>query len=308
MRPSNTVVYLGIAGGILAVSTSAIFIRYAQEEAPSLAIAALRLTFATLLLFPFIYKSYRPELARLTRADLGLGLLSGVFLALHFATWISSLEFTSVSSSVVLVSSTPLWVALISPALLKEKLGKTALLGMILALLGGTLVAMNDLCAWQGQLTCQPPETLLAQNSLPGNLLALSGAWMATGYLIIGRKLRAKLSLPAYIFVVYGMAAAALLLLMLAAGQSPFGYAPLTYFWLLLLAIVPQLLGHSTFNWALGFLPASHVAITLLGEPIGSTILAFLLLQESPGTLELLGGALILLGILAASQRQNESA
>src|ERR1051325_5589800 len=124
---------------ILAVSTSSIFIRFAQKDAPSLVIAALRLTFASLLLAPIALTRHRDELRTLTRADLILGLVSGLFLALHFGTWISSLEFTTVASSVMFVSTGPLWVALLSPLLLKEKLTRAALIGLALVFLGGVI-------------------------------------------------------------------------------------------------------------------------------------------------------------------------
>ncbi len=303
-RPNSTFLTLAITGGILAVSTAAIFIRYAQQDAPSLVIAAMRLSLASLLLAPVAWLRYRRDLHRLTGNTLTLGLLSGFFLALHFATWVSSLEFTSVASSVVLVSTTPLWVALLSPLVLKEKISRQTVLGLGLALLGGTVVGLSEACSWQtgSGLICQLGENLFAGKNLWGNFLALAGAWMGAGYLLIGRRLREKMSLIPYIFVVYGMAAIVLIGIMLAAGQTPFGYPPLTYLWLFMLAALPQLVGHSTFNWALRYLPASYVAVTLLGEPIGSTILAFLILKESPSLLEISGGILILAGIYVASK------
>jgi drug/metabolite transporter (DMT)-like permease len=286
----------------LAVSTAAIFIRYAQKDVPSLVIAAVRLTIAALILAPVALTHHRDELARLSRRELGLGLLAGFFLSLHFATWISSLEYTSVASSVVLVSTTPLWVALFSPLVLKESISRTTVIGLMLALVGGTVVGLSDTCSWQSGLVCPPLAEFAKGQGFWGNFLALAGAWMGAGYLLIGRRLRSRMSLIPYIFVVYGMAAISLIILMLAAGQSPFGYPPITYLWLLLLALVPQLLGHSTFNWALRYLPASFVAVTLLGEPIGSTILAYLILREAPSMLEIIGGVLILAGIYVASQ------
>ena len=139
-----------------------------------------------------------------------------------------------------------------------------------------------------------------------GNFLALAGAWAVTGYLIIGRKLRAKMSLIPYIFVVYGMAAIGLIILMFAAGQSPFGYESKTYGWIFLLAAMPQLIGHSTYNWALRYLPAAFVAVTTLGEPIGSAILAFYILNERPTLAVVFGGVLILLGIYFAARSSSK--
>lgn len=294
---------LGLLTAILAVSTASIFIRFAQREAPSLVIAALRLTFAGLMLSPVALTRGRAELRRLSRRELLLGLLAGVFLAIHFATWISSLAYTSIASSVVLVSTGPLWVALLSPLFLREPLTRPVLFGMLLALAGGTVIGLSDSCTTQGGLTCPPLSEFVQGKAFLGNFLALVGAWAVAGYLMIGRSLRAKISLVPYIFLVYGIAALVLLGIMFAAGQRPTGFAPLTYLWIALLALVPQLIGHSTYNWALRYLPAALVSITTLGEPVGSAILAYFILQEAPSTLTLLGGALILAGIYLASSR-----
>jgi len=141
-----------------------------------------------------------------------------------------------------------------------------------------------------------------------GNFLALAGAWTVSGYLIIGRKLRAKMSLIPYIFLVYGMAAIVLIVLMFAAGQSPLGYPPQTYGWIFLLAAFPQLIGHTTYNWVLRYIPATLVAVITLIEPIGSAALAYMILREAPGGGVLLGGLLILIGIYMASRGTKEPA
>jgi drug/metabolite transporter (DMT)-like permease len=293
---------IALLTAILAVSTASIFIRFAQKDAPSLVIAAYRLSFASLALAPLALARHRDELRRLTRSELRLGLLSGIFLALHFATWISSLEYTAVASSVVLVSTSPLWVALLAPVFLKEPLSRWVLVGMLLALAGGTIIGLSDACHWSTGFVCPPLSEFVKGKASFGNFLALAGAWAVTGYLLIGRKLRARMSLIPYIFVVYGMAALVLIVVMLLAGESPVGYQPSTYVWLLLLALVPQLVGHSTYNWALRYLPAAFVAVITLGEPIGSTILAFMILQETPSLLQIAGGVLILAGIYISSK------
>ena len=294
---------------ILAVSTASIFIRFAQREAPSLVIAALRLTFASLILAPVAIGRYRDELSKLTQGDLLLGLLSGIFLAIHFATWITSLEYTSVASSVVLVSTGPLWVALLSPIFLKEPLTRPVVLGMLLALLGGTIIGLSDSCQMNlsgtTRLTCPPLSQFVQGKTFLGNFLALAGAWTVAGYLMIGRKLRVGMSLIPYIFVVYGIASVILLAIMFVAGQHPTGHSPIFYLWILLLALVPQLIGHSTYNWALRYLPAALVSVTTLGEPIGSAILAYFILLETPTPLTILGGVLILAGIYLASRTKK---
>lgn len=296
---------LVIIFGILAVSTGSIFVRFAQQYAPSLVIAAWRLTIATIVLAPIAIIRYRSELLSLRRKELLLALLSGIFLALHFVTWITSLEYTSVASSVVLVSTAPLWVALLAPLTIKEPITRLILGGMLLALLGGIIVGLSEVCfIGQSGLTCPSMGEFFKGEAFFGDILAVTGAIMAALYIIIGRRLRTGMSLIGYIFVVYGMAAIVLILIMLIAGYSPFGYPAQAYEWMILLALIPQLLGHSSFNWALGYLSAAYVSITLLGEPIGSTILAYFLLNETPSGLEIFGAILILSGIFIASQSQ----
>lgn len=293
---------LALLTAILAVSTSSIFIRFAQEEAPSLVIAALRLTCAALLLAPLAWRRHRHELQKLTRQEFILGCISGIFLAVHFATWISSLEYTSVASSVVFVSTGPLWVALLSPVLLNERLKRASILGLIVAVLGGILIGASDACTWDRELRCSAFNQILQGRALLGNFLALVGGWAVSGYLIIGRKLRTKMSLIPYIFLVYGLCALALIVIMFAAGQSPLGYPARTYGWIFLLAAFPQLIGHSTYNWVLRYIPATMVAIVTLVEPVGSAVLAYFVLREVPTSGVLIGGVLILSGIYLASR------
>lgn len=281
-----------------AVSTASILIRLAQRDgAPSMVIAALRMSFAVFMLAPVALTRHWDEIRRFTRTEILLGVLSGVFLAAHFVTWITSLEYTNVVSSVVLVGTGPLWVALLSPMLLKERVSRGAVFGLVLALLGGTLIGLSGWCSISGGLSCRSMGDALGGAMMRGNFLALTGAWAVTGYLIIGRKLRAGMSLLPYIFLVYGMAAITLVVLMFLTGNAPFGYKPQTYGWIFLLAAVPQLIGHTTYNWALKYLTATLVAITVLGEPIGSAILAFFILKEIPVFLTIAGGVFILVGI-----------
>jgi drug/metabolite transporter (DMT)-like permease len=288
---------------ILAVSTASIFVRFAQREAPSIVIAALRLGFAVVAIAPFAIIRYRSELRKLTRHELLLAALSGGFLAVHFAAWITSLEYTSIVSSVVLVSTGPLWVALFSPLFLKESLTRPVLIGMLLALLGGTVIALGDSCQISNGLVCPSFSGFLHGDALLGNFLALVGAWALAGYLMIGRSLRSGMSLLPYIFVVYGVAAVALFAAMFASGQRPTGFSGMTYAWIVLLALIPQLIGHSTFNWILRFVPVTLVAITTLGEPVGSAVLAYFILKEIPASLTIFGGFLILAGIYISSRK-----
>lgn len=294
---------LGLAVAILAVSTASIFIRFAQRQAPSLVIAAARLGLSALILLPFAWKGHRAELAALHPRQWGILILSGGLLAAHFAAWITSLELTSVAGSVVLVTTTPLWVAVFAPLLLHEAFSWRTMAGMVVALVGGALVAIGEPCL---PGTCASSGTWLEGSALLGNFLALVGAWTAAFYLLAGRKMRSSLSLVGYTFVVYSCAAVFLGLMVLVNGQSFLGYSPEIYGWFLLLALVPQLLGHSSFNWALKYLPAAFVSVALLGEPVGAILLAMFFLGEFPAPLELFGGAMILAGILIASLKKGE--
>jgi drug/metabolite transporter (DMT)-like permease len=306
--PRRSTLTFVLLAGILAVSTASIFIKFAQRAgAPSIVIAAFRLTLATLGLAPLALTRYRSELYRLTRREWILALLSGFFLALHFAFWITSLQYTSVASSVVLVTTTPLWVGLFAPLVLRERVGATTYVGLAMALAGGTVIGLSDACSWQaGSIACPAAASFFGGTAFLGDFLALAGAWMAAGYMLVGRKLRAKIDLIPYIFVVYGMAAVVLIAIMFGLGESPLGYFPVTYLWLVLLALVPQLLGHSIFNWSLKYLPVSLVSVTLLGEPVGSTVLAYFILQESPGWVKIIGAVLILAGIWLAARTGAE--
>ena len=299
---TKTRVTLAILIAILAVSTGSIFIRLAQKDAPSLVIAATRLTLASLVLAPIALTKHRDEIRNLTRGEWALAILSGLFLSIHFATWITSLEYTTVVASVVLVSTGPLWVALLSPIFLREFPTRWVWLGMGLALLGGILVGLSSSCSLSGfGLSCPPLSDLMAGSAFLGNFLALLGALTVAAYLMIGRRLRAKISLVPYIFIIYSVASLALIVYMLIAGQTPFGYPPITYLWMLCLALIPQLIGHSTYNWALRYMPASLVSVTTLSEPIGSAIFAFFILSEIPTGLTLVGGVFILAGIYVST-------
>lgn len=300
---------LATAAGILFVSTASIFIRFAQAEASSIAIAAARLVIASVVLVPLALVRNRQDWQQLSRADLIKGFFAGLFLALHFATWISSLALTSVVSSVVLVTTTPLWVAILSPLVLKEPIRRSVLFGLVISIAGGVIVGFGNTCSFhQGGFSCQGLD--FSGQALLGNFLALFGAWMAAGYMIMGRQLRKKLDTIPYTALVYGVAAIILLIVVFMRAEPVFSYSGETYFWLLAVGIFPQLLGHSLFNWALKYISAAYVSLTLLGEPIGTIILAYIFLKESPTPLEAVGAGLILIGIAIGSierlRRVNE--
>ena len=231
---------------------------------------------------------------KLSPAEVALALLSGLLLAAHFAFWISSLDYTSVMSSVVLVSTNPFFVGVASVLLLRESLGRGTVIGIIVAAAGGALIGLSDLGAGGAE-------------SLRGDLLALAGAAAVSGYLLIGRRLRAKLSLIGYIGFVYTTAAVALLVLAAVMGTSLGGYSLRAYILIALLAAGPQLIGHSSFNWALKYVSATFVTITVLAEPIGATLLAIPVLAQVPSPIKLAGGVLVLAGIYLAARQEAQA-
>ena len=298
--------YLLVPVGIVAVSTASLLIRFSQEYVPSITIAAFRLGLAALILLPYTLIKHSREIRNLSWDDLKFALLAGFFLAVHFASWITSLEYTSVASSVVLVTTTPLWVALVAPFFLGEKTPRIAFVGMVIALVGGIVIALSDVCVWlPGGLSCQSELGNLGPKTLLGDFLALLGAVAGAAYLMIGKHLRSKISLTPYIFLVYSTSAIFLVVAMLSSEGVPPIYPRKVYLWLLLLALLPQLLGHSIFNWSLKYLPTGYVAVNLLGEPVGSTILAYFFLNETPPAVKIIGAILILAGIVLATFRQR---
>jgi drug/metabolite transporter (DMT)-like permease len=279
--------YLVLAIGVVSVSFAAIFIRLA--EAPPLVIAAYRLCLASLLIAPVAGIRSHDELRKLSRRDIAMAVLSGAFLALHFGLWIASLSYTSVATSVVLVTANPIFVGIASYFLFHEKLGRQAILGIIVCLIGAVLIGYGN---WR-----------LGLSPLLGGVLALLGALAVAGYLLIGRRLRQRISLLSYTSLVYSSAGVLLLISALVAGHTLVGYSPTTYIMLALLAVVPQILGHSSLNWSLRFVSATLVTIAVLGEPVVATALAFLILDEAPTFTEIGGGILILAGIFIAFRK-----
>jgi drug/metabolite transporter (DMT)-like permease len=277
--------------GVFAVSTGSIFVRLA--DAPALVIAAYRCTLATLILLPIASISAPNELRRLARREWMLAFGAGFFLALHFATWISSLDYTSVASSVVLVTTNPIWVGLLTPFISSDRISRATALGILLSVTGGVVISAGDF--------------QVGGTALLGDGLALLGAMAAAVYLLLGRRLRQNLSLVSYVVVCYGSAALLLLALVAVLRLPMTGYSSDTYLWLLAMAVVPQIIGHTSYNWALGFFSASLIAVSLLGEPIGATVLAYLVLGESVGWVTVVGGAIILAGIYFAARGEAQS-
>ncbi len=290
--------------GVIGISSGSILVRLAQgQDMPSLVIAAWRLTLASAILLPLALTRRRSELSQMSGTSWRLALLSGFMLALHFASWITSLAYTSVASSTVLVTTSPLWVGLTAPFLLGEQLSRPLKIGIALAMLGSVLIGVADVVAVvDGRFHFSLTQFTHQPNPLLGNSLALVGAVAASAYLLIGRRLRGGMSLLCYTAVVYSTAAFFLILMAVVLGHNLFGYSAVAYLVMLLMAIFPQLIGHSSYNWALGYLTAASVSIAVIAEPIGATLLALLIFQEIPNAITLVGSALLLAGIVYASR------
>ncbi|MCP4109895.1 MAG: DMT family transporter [Desulfobacteraceae bacterium] len=282
--------YFALVSGVLAVSTGAIFARLAGE-APALVIAAYRVGLASLVLAPFAWWKARDEILNLSKKELALAGLSGFFLALHFATWISSLDYTSVANSVVLVNTNPLWVGILTPFIAKERIRTAAIVSIVISVAGGVIIGAGDFAT--------------GGKALFGDFLALMGSICAAIYLLLGRNLRRKLSLIAYVMVCYGSAAVILwgIVLLSGAQVTGFGSNTMAAFWAM--ALIPQLIGHTSYNWSLKWFSAGLIAVSLLGEPIGATILAYFIFGEGLTWLKIAGGALILAAIYIASASEK---
>ncbi len=294
--------FLVLGIGVLAASASSVLVRYAQDAGiASIAIAAWRMVIASLLLLPFALGLRLAELRAVGGRSARIAMLAGVFLALHFAAWITSLEYTSVASSAALVTTNPVWVGLATVFVFRERLARLSVLGIVISLAGCLLILWADLQAGEGAAgpTRQP---------LLGNGLALLGAVCISAYLLTGRQLAARLSLLGYVTLVYGMSAVVLVAMAVASGAALWGFPAAGWLAVAGLAIGPQLVGHSAFNWALRRLSPTFVALSILGEPVGSALLAGLLFGEIPGAMQWVAFGVLLAGIVVASLGEQSRA
>ncbi len=285
MRPRHVAL---LVLGVAAVSTSAPMIRLA--DAPPLAVAFYRNAFAAAVLLPLALVRHRSELSALGRRRFGALFVAGAFLAIHFAAWIPSVSLTTVAASTVLVTSQPIWAAAGARVILGERVRRSALVGIAVALGGAVLISGADFA--------------LSTRAFAGDLLALGGAVTAAGYLLTGRRLRQHLSLAAYTGVVYSVCALLLLAAALLSGTPLTGFEPKVWLLFALMALGPQILGHTVFNYLLRDLDTTLVAVAIMGEPVGASLLALALFGEVPPWSAVLGGALILTGIYVAVTAQ----
>lgn len=289
--------YAILAAGVVAVSLAAIFIRLAQDAGmSSLLISAARLGIAALLLTPITLRRYWSHIQQLTQTELLLIIVSGVVLAFHFIAWTLSLEYTTVLISVVLVTTSPLWSAALEVVVLHVRLHRWVIVGLFIAIIGGVVISLPG-----------DGDTLaLGSNPVLGGLLALTGAATFAVYMVIGQKIRAKMPVIPYIWMVYGIAAIVACVVVFLTRTPVAGFSTESYVWLLLTALVPQLIGHSSFNYAVEHLSATYIGIASQLEPVGSAILAYFVFQELPRPLQIVGSGVILVGLVLASIGQAQ--
>ncbi|WP_410764414.1 DMT family transporter [Haloferax sp. DFSO60] len=276
--------YTALSVAVLAVSTSAILVRW--STAPSLIKAFYRVVFTVALLAPVAFTRYRDEFSLISRRDLVFATGAGVALAAHFASWFESLNHTTVAASVTLVQAQPLFVVVGAWALLDERVNRRIVVGIAIALGGMVVMSVSDFLTPSGA-----PQPLL------GNALAVVGAITAAAYVLTGRSVRSRVSLVPYVVVVYSVCALALGVVILGRGDPLVGYPAREWILFFAMAVGPGIFGHTVINWALAHVESSVVSVSLLGEPVGSTLLALVLLSEIPTVPTLVGGAVVLGGI-----------
>ena len=277
-----TAVYVSVlAVALIGIGHGAIFVRVA--EADPIVIAAFRLGVATVVLAPVTLIFAYTDLRRLNRRELQLIAGAAVFLALHFATWIASLDFTSIANSVVLVTLNPVWLALYGLIILGVRPGRLTWFSIALAVAGSVIIAVGSAAG--------------GSTSLLGDLLALAGGIFIAGFLLLAQKARQTVALLPFVSLVYGGGALLLWIAVLALGLPVAGLSTQTYGALIAVALVSQVIGHTGYNWAVRAIPPTLLAVTLLGEPVLATLFGWIYFGEGFGWPTAFGGALILAGI-----------
>ncbi|RFU70773.1 DMT family transporter [Peribacillus saganii] len=274
--------YLALAIGVASVSISAIFVKL--STAPSGVIAFYRLFFSVLLMLPVFLIKYGRELKHIQKRDWLFTIVSGVFLAFHFILWFESLEFTSIASSTVLVTLQPLFAFAGAYLFFHERFSMNAIISGIIAIIGSVIISWGDF--------------RISGQALVGDILALAACGLITAYLLFGQTVRKRISLITYTFLVYSVSTATIFVYVLVNNEPLYPYPLDDWIYFLLLAVFPTLLGHSIFNWVVKWISATTVSIVILFEPVGATLLAYLILEEKLVWSQVAGGLIVLIGIL----------
>jgi drug/metabolite transporter (DMT)-like permease len=277
-KPSK---YLILAGTFF-TSLASIIIRFSQ--APALVIAAYRMVFTCVMLSIPVYIKNRREFKSLNRRVLAMCMISGIFLALHFASWIQSIQMTTIANSTILVSCSPVFVAGINYFLFKEKITGKMIASIVLSLMGTVLI---------GAGSSQGNET----GMMVGNFLAFMGAVFVAGYFVIGGYARKTLSAGVYVYLVYSISAITLVAMCLLTGAPLYPYPPKEYILFFLLGFFSSILGHTTFNYLMKYYSSTLISVATLIEPIYASLMAFLVFTEIPSLFTIIGGIIIITGI-----------
>mgnify|MGYP001172532474 CR=1 FL=1 len=274
--------YIPILIGVISISLSAIFVKLAEADAG--VIAFYRMLFSILIMSPLFFYKFKGEIKILTKRDWIFSSIAGIFLAFHFILWFESLNYTSVASSTVLVTLQPLFAFIGTYLFFKEKLSLKTIVSGIIAISGSVLISWGDF--------------RVSGNALYGDMLALIACGLITGYLLFGQDVRKRISLITYTMVVYSISTICLFFYVLIKGESFGPYPSMTWVWFLLLAIIPNLLGHTLFNWAVKWVSTNVISVAVLFEPIGAAILAYYIFLEDLMTTQIVGGLIVIAGII----------
>ncbi|KOS63963.1 DMT family transporter [Lysinibacillus sp. FJAT-14222] len=274
--------YIPIFIGVISVSLSAIFVKLANAE--SGVIAFYRMLFSVLIMAPLFVLKYTKELKQLLRRDWLFSSIAGIFLAFHFILWFESLNYTSVASSTVLVTLQPLFAFVGTYFFFKEKITVKTICAGAVAIFGSVLISWGDF--------------KLSGTAFYGDMLALIACALITAYLFFGQDVRKRLSLVTYTMIVYVVSTITLFLYVLIKGESFGPYSTMDWIWFILLAIVPNLFGHTLFNWSIKYVSTNVISIAILFEPIGAAILALLIFKEYLIATQIIGGLIVIVGIL----------
>ncbi|GEN83343.1 membrane protein [Sporosarcina luteola] len=274
--------YIPIIVGVISVALSAIFVKLATADAG--VIAFYRMLFTVILMLPLFLVKYRKEVFLLTKKDWIFSTIAGVFLAFHFILWFESLNYTSVASSTVLVTLQPIFAFVGTYFFFKEKLSFKTILSAVIAIAGSIIISWSDF--------------QLSGTAFFGDMLALAACALITAYLLFGQEVRKRLSLITYTFLLYSISTVTLFFYVLIKGESFGPYSTSNWFWFFMLALIPNLLGHSLFNWAVKWVSTNVISIAILFEPVGASVLAFYILHEKLSVAQITGGIVVIAGIL----------
>lgn len=274
--------YIPIFIGVISVSLSAIFVKLANAEAG--VIAFYRMFFSVLIMAPLFFWKYSNEIKELRIRDWLFSSIAGIFLAFHFILWFESLNYTSVASSTVLVTLQPLFAFIGTYFFFKENITLKTIFAGVIAIAGSILISWGDF--------------KLSGTAFYGDMLALIACALVTAYFLFGQDVRKRLSLVTYTMLVYAVSTITLLIYVLIKGESFGPYSTMDWIWFILLAIVPNLFGHTLFNWSIKYVSTNVVSIAILFEPIGAAILALLIFKEYLIATQIIGGFIVIVGIL----------